>query len=106
VTHADVRALIPQLDALIIALFDVAAENGYIAASYAADGVRRRKDDLLVRLQEGNLLPIATRLLDVVPNAKDLDAIGFDLRRYPAIADALLQIEVQAAKLADPYLDA
>jgi hypothetical protein len=99
----EVRALIPYLNE-IIELFEAASTDGYRSASYAADGTRRRRDDLLARLAAGDEMALAMRLLDIVPNAKDLDAIGFDLKRYPAIADALLRLDVRAAQVADPYL--
>jgi hypothetical protein len=99
--HVD--ALIAQLNE-VIDLIEAASANGCPSASYAADSVRRRRDDLLARLDAGDDMQLAMRLLDIVPNAKDLDGIGFDVQRHPTIADALLVIDVRAAQLADLYL--
>lgn len=81
------------------------AANGATGASYAADAIERRIADLKAKLAEGTALAIAARLLDVVPNSKDLDAIGFDLNAYPELATRLDQIDEFAAEISFDYLE-
>lgn len=81
------------------------AAAGEPAGTYAAQAVERRAADLKSRLEAGDPLEIASRLLDVVPDGKDLDAIGINLNLHPKLAAQLDEIDRMAAELSFNYLD-
>lgn len=85
-------------------LFEAAALVGYPSSTYAAQGLRERKASLQRRLAKGDPLEITARLLDIVPNAKDLDAIGFDAKKHPEISRLLAEIDDLAAEISFDYL--
>ncbi len=95
--------LLMDLDRLA-AMFDEAATNGYPSGSYAAQAIRERRTSLVERIADGDDMEIAARLLDMVPNAKDLDAIGFNIGRHPNIVALLDELDTAAAEISFEYL--
>ncbi|HQS97358.1 MAG: hypothetical protein B7X90_03640 [Novosphingobium sp. 17-62-19] len=81
------------------------AAAGEPAGTYAAQAIERRAADLKSRLKAGDPLEIVSRLLDVVPDGKDLDAIGINLDLHPKMAAQLDEIDRIAADLSFNYLD-
>ena len=95
--------LLIDLDRLAT-MFDDAATNGYPSGSYAAQAIRERRTSLVERIAGDDDMEIAARLLDLVPNAKDLDAIGFNISRHPKIAALLDELDTAAAEISFDYL--
>ena len=92
--------------AQLLALLDQLGRSGDAQSRLFADGVRRRLADLRAIGADGNPLQLAMRLLDLVPTPKDADAIGFDISKHPDVAALRNHIEVTAARLAGPLIDA
>lgn len=95
--NSDIAELTVKVEQLL-GMLKPLEEQGDQSAKLFADGVRRRLADL--RSHEAT----ATRLLDIVPSAKDLDAINFRLDLYPEIEALSSDIEAQGARLAKSLL--
>ena len=102
-TEAELDTLLEKMSRLA-EMFERAASGGYPSGRYAAEAIQRRRDDLVHRVRGSDALVIASRLLDIVPTAKDLDAIGFDLRRHPEIRAMLGETDILAAEFSGAYL--
>lgn len=99
-------AVLAQRMEQLLALLEPLGKSGDAAALDFADGVRRRLDDLRSIGAVGDPMRLIARLLDLVPNAVDADAIGFLIAQHAAIAALHRQIEVAGAVLAKPLIDA
>ena len=101
----DIAELTAKLQQLL-ALLEPLEKQGDRSATLFADGVRRRLADLRNLVTSGDGMRLAMRLLDIVPSAKDLDAINFRLDRHPGIRALCADVEAGGARLAKPLIDA
>lgn len=101
----DIIELTAEVEQLLVML-ELLEKQGDRSAKIFADGVRHR----LARLQKAGAsesgMGLATRFLDIVPSAKDLDAIDFRLELHPDVGRLRSDIEAKGARVAKPLIDA
>ncbi|MBK5915565.1 hypothetical protein [Rhodocyclus purpureus] len=90
----------------LLAMLERLEERGDRKATLFADGVRRRLTGLQNASASEDGMRLAMRLLDIVPSAKDLDAIDFRLNLHPGIDALRSAIEAEGARMAKPLIDA
>lgn len=88
----------------LLALLDAQAREGHRASGIAADGVRIRLAKMQHLDPDTPAIQKVTCLLDAVPDAKDLDAIGFRLDRFPEVRALRSAISIKAAAMAQDLL--
>ena len=101
----DIAELIDKVEQLL-ALLEPLEKQGDRKAKLFADDVRLQLDRLRKAVASKDGMRLATRLLDIVPNAKDLDAIDFRLDCYPRIDELRSDIAAEGARIAKPLIDA
>lgn len=101
----DLVGLVHRLQQLLALLAEV-EQAGDLQSRPFAEGVRRRLDALRAIDPDLDRAQLALRLLDLVPTAKDAEAIGFILADHPAAAALRDHIEAAGAKLAGPLIQA
>lgn len=101
----DIVELIAKVEQLL-AMLDRLEKQGDRKATLFADDVRRQLTLLREAATSEDSMRLATRLLDVVPSAKDLDAIDFRLDLHPGIDALRSDIEAEGARIARPLIDA
>lgn len=101
----DIVELTSKVDQLLAMLEPLEKQKDRKAMLFA-DGVRRRLDELQKARSSEVGMHLATRLLDIVPSAQDLDAIDFRLDLHPGIEALRSNIEAGGARIAKPMIDA
>ena len=101
----DIAELIAKVERLL-ALLQPLVHQGNESAELVADGVRRRLDRLRKAIESGDSDRLINILLDIVPNAKDLDAIDFRIDLHPEIRELRSDIQAKSALIAKPLIDA
>jgi len=100
----DMKELIVEVEQLL-ALLEPLEKRGDESATLFADGVRRRLSLLRKVIESGDNDRLSSILLDIVPNAKDLDAIDFRLDLHPDIEALRSDIRFKGAWIAKPLID-
>ncbi|WP_320043582.1 hypothetical protein [uncultured Desulfobacter sp.] len=90
----------------ILAMLEPLEKQGDESATLFADGVRHRLTELRKACSCEVGMRLATRLLDIVPSAKDLEAIDFRLDLHRDIRVLRSDIEAGGARIAKPLIDA
>lgn len=103
-TRHDIAELSAKLEQLLDMLDQLEKQENRKAALFA-NGVRHRLAELRRIGSDGNDMRLAMRLLDIVPSAKDLDAIDFPLDRHPAIDVLRSSIEALGARVSKSLTD-
>jgi len=101
----DIQELIAKVDQLL-ALLEPLEKKGDRKATLFADGVRRRLSLFRKAIESGDNDRLRHILLDIVPNAKDLDAIDFRLDLHPDIEALRSDIRYRGVWIAKPLIDA
>jgi hypothetical protein len=92
--------------ALLVDCLQLNEKLGDRPAKIFADGVRHRLTELQKAGASASGMELATRFLDIMPSAKDLDAIDFRLDLRPDVARLRSDIEAKGARIAKPLIDA
>ena len=90
----------------LVAMLEPLERQGDEAATIFAVATRRRLTALRSEVSIKDDMRLIGRLLDLAPSAKDLDAINFDLDRYPEIEAIRVLIRAEGALIAEPLIDA
>jgi hypothetical protein len=90
----------------LLAMLELLEKQGDQSARLFADGVRHRLAGLQNAGASEGGMGLATGLLNIVPSAKDLDAIDFRLDLHPCIDALRSDIEARGARIAKPLIDA
>ena len=90
----------------LLAMLEPLEKRGDESATLFANGVRYRLTELRKAGSSEVGMRLATRLLDIVPSGKDLDAIDFRLDLHPDIRALRSDIEAGGARIAKPLIDA
>ena len=90
----------------LLAMLELLEKRGDESATLFADGVRRRLTTLRKAIASGDTDRLTSILLDLVPSAKDLDAIDFRIDLYPDMDALRSYIRGTAAEIAKPLIDA
>jgi len=98
---ADLIAKVEQL----LAMLEPLERKGDRKATLFADGVRRRLTVLRKAIASGDSDRRISILLDIVPSAKDLDAIDFRIDFYPDMDALTSDIGGTAAEIAKRLMD-
>ena len=101
----DIAVLMAKVERLL-AMLEPLAQQGNESAELFADGVRHRLDRLRKAIESGDSDRLINILLDIVPNAKDLDAIDFRIDLHPEMRELRSEIEAGGAWIATPLIDA
>lgn len=89
----------------LLAMLEALVKEGSRSAALFADDMRRQLDELRKAIASGDRIRLATRLLNVVPSARDLDAVNFRLDLHPEIRELSNEIAARAARIAKPLID-
>jgi len=100
----DMKELIVEVEQLL-ALLEPLEKKGDRKATLFADDVRRQLSLLRKAIASGDNDRLRHILLDIVPNAKDLDAIDFRLDIHPDIEALRSDIRLKGAWIAKPLID-
>jgi len=100
----DMKELIVEVEQLL-ALLEPLEKKGDRKATLFADDVRRQLSLLRKAIASGDNDRLRHILLDIVPNAKDLDAIDFRLDIHPDIEALRSDIRFKGAWIAKPLID-
>lgn len=90
----------------LLAMVEECERQGDINARLFAEGLRHRLAELRRTSPSDQNMYLVQCLLDIVPTAKDLDAIDFRLDRYPRITELRNEIQTEGARIASPMIDA
>lgn len=90
----------------LLAMLELLEKQGEQSAELFADGVRHRLAELQKTGASEGGMGLATRLLDIVPSAKDLDGIDFRLDLHPGIGALRSAIEARGAGIARSIINA
>ena len=101
----DIAELIAKVERLL-AMLQPLAQQGNEAAELFADDVRRQLAGLRKAIESGDSDRLVNVLLDIVPNAKALDAIDFRIDLHPDIRTLTGDIQAGSARIAKPLIDA
>lgn len=91
---------------LLLDMLEPLGKQGDESAMLFADGVRCRLTELRKAGSSASGMRLVTRLLDIVPSSKDLDAIDFRLDLHPDVRALRSDIEAGGARVAKPLIDA
>ena len=101
----DIAELMAKVERLL-AMLQPLVQQGNESAELFADDVRRQLAGLRKAIESGDTDRLRHILLDIVPNAKDLDAIDFRSDLHPDIDALSGDIEAGGARIAKPLIDA
>lgn len=90
----------------LLAMLEPLEKQGDRKATLFADGVRYRLSELRKVIASGDSDRLISVLLDLMPSAKDIDAIDLRIDLYPAIDALRSYIRGTAAEIAKPLIDA
>ena len=104
-TSEEISELVGKLE-LLLAMLEPLEINEERKATIFADGVRHQLTSLHKVIASGDSDRLISILLDLVPSAKDLDAIDFRIDLYPDMRAQANDIDATAARIAKPLIDA
>lgn len=101
----DIVELIAKVEQLL-AMLEPLEKQGDRKATLFADDVRYQLFELRKAIASGDNDRLSSILLDIVPNAKALDAINFRIDLHPDMDSLRSHIQAVGARIAKPLIDA
>ncbi len=96
--------LIEKLERLV-KLLNMLSQSGVQPAKVIRVSIHRHLNELKELLKDpNNQLKTIILLLDIVPNSKDIDGIGFNSESYSEVSQLLSEISIEGARIAAELL--